>query len=156
MQYVEVRFNDLGLMAQDVAVAQQKLAYVYFEDEVLQSRYGSGWPRAIRIWQNAGVTAAEPAIAVARDQVIDYVADRPRDKVKKPCPLPPRKLARDAQHGFGFYKGLAVRHERKGIRAIWIDTELPRERSSLGQLHRNKAKMAAAITFAHEAAGTRA
>src|ERR1700683_1915890 len=116
----------------------------------------SRWPRTIRIRQDAGVTTAEPAIAVARDQVIDCVADRPRDKTKKPCPLPPRKLARDAQHGFGFYRGLAVRHERKGIWAIRIDTELPSERTSLGQLHRNEAKIAAAITFAHEVAAARA
>ena len=43
------------------------------------SRGGSRWPRAIRF---ASVTTAEPAIAVARDQVIDCVADHPGDKVK--------------------------------------------------------------------------
>src|SRR5271169_4874293 len=58
-----------------------------------------------------------------------------------------RKLARDAQHGFGFYGGLAVRHERKGIRAIRIDAELLSKRKSLGQLHRNEAKIAAAGLF---------
>jgi hypothetical protein len=52
---------------------------------------------------------------------------------------------RDAQHGFGFYRGLAVRRERKGIWAIRIDTELLSKRASLGQLHRNEAKIAAAI-----------
>jgi putative tryptophan/tyrosine transport system substrate-binding protein len=41
--------------------------------------------------------------------------------VEDPCPLPARKLARNAQRGFGFYIGLAGRHERKGIRAIRID-----------------------------------
>ena len=76
--------------------------------------------------------------------------------MKKPCPLPSRKLARDAQHGFGFYRGLAIRHERKGIRAIRIDSELLSKRTSLGQLHRNEAKIAAAIAFAHEAATARA
>src|SRR5271155_2287811 len=97
------------------------------------------WPRTIRIRQDASVTTAEPAIAVAGDQVIDCVAGRPGDNVKKPCPPPPRKLARDAQHGFGFYRTLAVRHKRKGIRAIRIDTELLSERTSLGQLHRIQA-----------------
>jgi hypothetical protein len=38
-----------------------------------QSRGGSRWPRTIRIRQDASVTTAEPAIAVARDQVIDHV-----------------------------------------------------------------------------------
>ena len=123
---------------------------------VLQFWGVSRWPRTIRIRQDASVTTAEPAIAVACDQVIDCVADRPGDKVKKPCPLSPRKLARDAQHGFGFYVGLSVRHERKGIRAIRIDAELLSKRTSLGQLHRNEAKIAAAITFVHEAAAARA
>jgi hypothetical protein len=82
----------------------------------------------------------KPAIAVAGDQVIDFVADHPWDEVKKPCPLPPRKLARDAQHGFEFYIGLSVRHERKGIRAIRIDAELLSKRTSLGQLYRNERK----------------
>jgi hypothetical protein len=54
------------------------------------------------------------------------------------------------------YMGLAVRHERKGIRAISIDAELLSERTSLGQLDRHEAKIAAAITFAHEAAAARA
>ena len=91
---------------------------------------------------------AEPVIAVAGDQVIDFVADHPWDEVKKPCPLPPRRLARDAQRGIRIYIGLSVCHERKGIRAIRIDAELLSKRASLGQLHRNDA----AITFAHEAA----
>ena len=50
--------------------------------------------------------------AVARDQVIDRVADHLWDELEDPCPLPARKLARNAQHGFGFYIGLAVRNER--------------------------------------------
>src|SRR5580704_19454055 len=90
---------------------------------VLQFWGVSRWPRTIRIRQDASVTTAEPAIAVARDQVIDCVADHPWDEVKEPCPLPAPKLARNAQHGFGFYRGLAVRHERKGIRAIRIDAQ---------------------------------
>src|SRR5206468_9610380 len=118
---------------------------------VLQSRGGSRWPRTIRIRQDASVTTAEPAISVARDQVIGRVADHPWDEVENPCPLPARKLARNAQRGFGFYIGLAVGHERKGIRAIRIDAELLSERTSLGQLDRNEAKIAAAITFADEA-----
>jgi len=71
--------------------------------------------------------------SVARDQVIDRVADHPWDEVEDPCPLPARKLARNAQRGFGFYIGLAGRHERKGIRAIRIDAELLSERT----YHRN-------------------
>ena len=39
---------------------------------------------------------------------------------------------------------------------IRIDAELLSKRTSLGQLHRNEAKIAAAITFAHEAAAARA
>ena len=58
-----------------------------------QSRHGSPWPRAIRIRQDASVTTAEPAIAVARDQVIDRIADHPWDEVEDPCPLPARKFA---------------------------------------------------------------
>ena len=80
----------------------------------------SRWPRTIRIRQDASVTTAEPAIAVTRDQVIDRIADHPWDEVKEPCPLPARKLARNAQHGFGFYIGLAARQEGKGIRVIRI------------------------------------
>ena len=49
---------------------------------------GSRWPRTIRIRQDASVTTAEPAIAVARDQVIDRVADHPWDELEDPCPLP--------------------------------------------------------------------
>src|SRR5258706_12812545 len=109
-----------------------------------------------RIRQDASVTTAEPAIAVARDQIIDRVADHPWDELEDPCPLPARKLARNAQHGFGFYIALAVRQEGKGIRTIRIDAELLSERTSLGQLDRNEAKIAAAITFAHEAAAARA
>ena len=78
------------------------------------------------------------------------------DEVQDPCPLPPRKLARNAQRRFGFYIGLAVGHKRKGIRAIKIDAELLSERTSLGQLDRSEAKLAAAVTFAHEAAAARA
>ncbi len=92
---------------------------------VPQSRGGSRWPRTIRIWQDASVTTAEPTIAVARDQVIDRVADHPWDEVDDPCPLPVRNLARDAQRGFGFCIGLAVRHKRKGIRAIRIARHRP-------------------------------
>src|SRR5262245_35040637 len=123
---------------------------------VPQSRGCSRWPRTIRILQDASVTTAEPTIAVARNQLIDRVADHPWDEVEDPCPLPARKLARNAQRGFGFYIGLAVRHERKGIRAIRIDAELLSERTSLGQLHGNEPKIAAAITFADEAAAARA
>src|SRR5467141_2135027 len=125
-------------------------------DSVFGSDRRSRWPRTIRIRQDASVTTAEPAIAVARDQVIDRVADHPWDEVEDPCPLPARKLARNAQRGFGFYIGLAGRHERKGSRAIRIDAELLSERTSLGQLDRNVAKEAAAITFADEAATARA
>jgi hypothetical protein len=105
-------------------------------------------PRTIRIRQDASVTTAEPAIAVARDQVIGRVADHPWDELEDPCPLPARKLARNAQYGFGFYIGLAARQEGKGIRAIRIDAEMLSERTSLGQLDRNEAKITAAITFA--------
>src|SRR5215467_4323379 len=108
---------------------------------ILMTRGGSRWPRTIRIRQDASVTTAEPAIAVARDQVIDRVADHPWDEVEDPCPPPARKLARNAQHGFGFYIGLAVRHQRKGIRAIRIDAELLSEWTSLGQPDRNEAKI---------------
>ena len=52
--------------------------------------------------------------------------------------------------------GLAVRHERKGIRTIRIDAKLLSERTSLGQLHRDEAEIAAVITFVHEAAAARA
>jgi hypothetical protein len=48
-----------------------------------------------------------------------------------------------------FTIGMAVRQEGKGTRAIRIDAELLSERTSLGQLDRNEAKIAAAITFAH-------
>src|SRR6202051_1523056 len=66
------------------------------------------------------------------------------------------KLARNAQHGLGFYIGPAARQEGKGIRVIRIDAELLGEWTSLGQLDRNEAKIAAAITFADEAAVARA
>src|SRR3984893_10073313 len=82
------------------------------------SRGGSRWPRTIRIRQDASVTTAEPAIAVARDQVIDRVADHPWDEVEDPCQPPARKLARNAEHDFGFYIDLTVRDEGKGILAI--------------------------------------
>jgi len=118
---------------------------------VPQSRRGSRWPGTIRIWQHASVTAAEPAVAVARNHVIDRVAYHSWDEVKDPCPLPTRKLARNAQHGFGFYIAFPLLHKRKGIRAIRIDTELLSERTSLGHLDWDEAKMAAAITLAHEA-----
>ena len=78
---------------------------------------------------------AKPAIAVARDQVIDRVADHPWDELEDPCPLPARKLARNAQHGLGFYIGLAVRQESKGTRAIRIDAELLSERTSRKSKH---------------------
>jgi len=110
----------------------------------------------IRIRHDASVTAAEPGIAVARDQVIDRVADHRWDELEDPRPLPARKLARNAQHGLGFYIGLAVRQEGKGTRAIRIDAEQLSERTSLGQLDRNEAKIAAAITFADKAAAARA
>ena len=121
-----------------------------------QSRGVSRWPRTIRIREDASVTTAEPAIAVTRDQVIDRVADRPWDEMEEPCPPPARKLARDAQHGVGFYIALTVRHKCKGIRVIRIDAEPLSERTSLGQLDRNEVKIAAAITFADKAAAARA
>ena len=71
-------------------------------------------------------------------------------------PPPERKFARNAQRGFGFYKGLAVRHEREGIWAIRINAELLSERTPFGHLHRNEAKIVAAITFANETATARA
>ena len=49
-----------------------------------------------------------------------------------------------------------VRHERKGIRAIRIDADLLSKQTSLGQLRRNEAKKAAAVTLAHETAAARA
>jgi hypothetical protein len=119
-------------------------------------RGGSRWPRTIRIRQDATVTTAEPAIAVARDQVIERVADHPWDEVEDPCPPPARKLAGNAQHGFGFHITLTVRDEGKGIRTIRIDPELVGERTSFGQLNRNETKIAATITFAHEIAAARA
>jgi pimeloyl-ACP methyl ester carboxylesterase len=117
---------------------------------------GSRWPGTIRIRQHASFTTAEPAVAVARNQVIDRVAYHSWDEVKDPCPLPTRKLARNAQHGFGFYIAFPLLHKRKGIRAIRIDTELLSERTSLGHLDWDEAKMAAAITLAHEATAARA
>ena len=76
--------------------------------------------------------------------------------MEEASPSPARKLARNAQRGFGFCIAPAARHERKGIRPIGIDAELLSERTSLGQLDWNEAKIAAAITFADEAAATRA
>jgi type III restriction enzyme len=46
-----------------------------------------------------------------------------------------------SQGGFGFYIGVAVRNECEGIRAIRIDAELLGERTTLGQLDRNVAKV---------------
>ena len=92
----------------------------------------------------------------ARDQVIDRVADHPWDELEDPCPLPARKLARNAQHSLGFYIALTVRDKGKRIWAIRIDPELVSERTSLGQLNRNETKMASTITFAHEMAAARA
>ena len=60
--------------------------------------------------------------------------------MEDPCPLPARKLARNAQHGFGFYIARPLPHKRKGIRAIRIDTELLSERTSLGHLDWDEAK----------------
>ena len=88
-----------------------------------------------------------------RATIIDRVANQPWDELEDPCPLSAGKLARNAQHGSGFYIGLAVRQEGKGTRVIRIDAELLSERMSLGQLDRNEAKIAAA--FAHEAAAAR-
>ena len=68
-------------------------------------------PEKITFAADTSVTTAEPAIAVARDQVIDRVADHPWDEVEDPCPLPARKLARNAQRGFGFYIGRAFRRD---------------------------------------------
>src|SRR5467141_204369 len=125
-------------------------------DSVFGSDRRSRWPRTIRIRQDASVTTAEPAIAVARDQVIDRVADHPWDELEDPCPLPGRKRARNAQHGCGFYIGPAVRQEGKGIRVIRINAELLSERTAAGQLDQSEATIAAAITFVHEAAAARA
>src|SRR5262249_29242787 len=116
----------------------------------------SRWPRTIRSRQHANITPAKPAIAVARDQVVDRVADLARDEVEHPRPLPVRKLAGNAQRGFGFDIGPAGRDEREGTRAVGIDAELFGERTTLGQLDRNVAKVAAAITFANETATARA
>src|SRR5262249_49687317 len=116
----------------------------------------SWWPRTIQIRQHASITAAKPAIAVARDQVINCVADPPRDEVEHPCPLPVRKLARNAQRRFGFYIGVAGRDEREGIRAVGIDAELLGERTSLGQLDRDVANVAAPSPLADETAPARA
>jgi hypothetical protein len=52
--------------------------------------------------------------------------------------------------------GFGVRQNGKGTRAIRIDADLFSERTSLGQLDRNEANIAAAITFAYEAAAARA
>ena len=38
--------------------------------------------------------------------------------------MPARKLARNAQGGFGFYVGLALRYKGEGIRTLRIDAEL--------------------------------
>src|SRR5260370_42664805 len=116
---------------------------------------GSCRPRTIQSRQHASVTAAEPAIAVARDPVIDGVADRPWDEVEDPGPAPAGKRARDAQHGFGFHIAVAGRQERKRLRAVRIDPELLGEGTSLGQLHWNEAKIAAGITVAAQAPAAR-
>src|SRR6185437_16176086 len=98
------------------------------------------WPRTIRVGQHTSLTTAEPAIAVARDQVIDLVPDQLWDEVKNPCPPPVRKLARNAQGGFGFNVSPPLRHKGEGIRTLRIDAELLSERTSLGQLDRNETK----------------
>src|SRR5260370_34755924 len=84
-------------------------------------------------------------------QTSDSGCARPSHRSRRGSPV-----GRNAQHGLGFYIGLAVRQEGKGTRAIRINAELLSERTSLGQLDRNEAKIAAAITFAHEAATARA
>src|SRR5262249_2067940 len=58
--------------------------------------------------------------------------------------------------GFGLNIGVASRDECEGIRAVRIDAELLGERTALGQLDRNVAKVAAAIASADEAATARA
>jgi len=47
-----------------------------------------------------------------------------------------RRLMLGARRQRRSHIGLAVRHERKGIRTIRMDAELPGERTSLGQLDR--------------------
>src|SRR6266478_2186692 len=84
-------------------------------------------------------------------QTSDSGCARPSHRSRRGSPV-----GCNAQHGLGFYIGLAVRQEGKGTRAIRINAELLSERTSLGQLDRNEAKIAAAITFAHEAAAARA
>src|SRR5712671_3079904 len=122
---------------------------------VPQSRGGSRWPRTIRIREDASGTTAEPAIAVARDQVIDRVADHLWDELEDPCPLPARKLAQCAARPRILHRpGRSPRRQmnpgnQDRCRAL-------SEETSLGQLDRNEAKIAAAIRFAHEAAAARA
>ena len=98
---------------------------------------------------SAGCKRRDGRTSDSGDQIIDRVADHPWDEVKEPCPLPARKLACNAQPGFRFCIRLAICHERKGIRMIRIDDDLLSELTSLGQLHRNEAKIAAGITFAY-------
>jgi hypothetical protein len=122
---------------------------------VPQSRGGSRWPRTIRIREDASGTTAEPAIAVARDQVIDRVADHLWDELEDPCPLPARKRAQCAARPRILHRpGRSPRRQmnpgnQDRCRAL-------SEGTSLGQLDRNEAKIAAAIRFAHEAAAARA
>src|ERR1700675_1050460 len=115
------------------------------------TRGGSRWPRTIRIRQDASVTTAKPAIAVARDQVIDRVADHPWDELEDPCPPPARKLTQCAARPRILHR--PGRSPRRQMNPVNQDRcRALSEGTSLGQLDRNEAKIAAAIRFAHEAA----
>jgi hypothetical protein len=120
------------------------------------TRSSSRRPRTILGRQNAIVTTAKPVVTVARNEVVDPIADYPRDKVEEPGPSPTWKLARNAQHGFGFNIRAPLRQECKGIGVIGIDADLFGQRTSFGHLDRNIAKICSRVAFADEAAAARA
>ena len=68
--------------------------------------------------QDASVTTAEPAIAVARDRVIDHVVDHPQDEVEDPFQCQRGSVRGMRSTDLDFYIALAVRQEGKGFRVI--------------------------------------
>src|SRR5271169_4642678 len=98
----------------------------------------------------------ENPVAVARDEIVDGVAERFWHNAQGARPAPARQMAEHRQRRIGFEKSDAAMDDGVGVGVLRVDAERLRETGTIGRLNSGEAKAPVAVARRDEANPARA
>src|SRR6202030_2176057 len=109
-----------------------------------------------RIRHEAFLILPEYPVAVARDEIVDGVAERLWHRTQRPHPAPTRQMAQHRQLRVGFETGDAAMDDGVGVGVFRVDAERLCETCAIAGLDRGEAKAPVLVARRDEADPARA